>query len=55
MGIWITKKKRAGLGPNFFLSDSTSDDMDKIREFYKDKEGKFPAMMSRIRLKEEGR
>jgi len=48
------EEKRAGLGPNFFVSDSTSEDMDKIREFYKDKEGKFPTMMSRIRLKEEG-
>ena len=48
-------KKRAGLGPNFFVSDSTSDDMDKIREFYKDKVGKFPALTSSIRLKEEQR
>jgi len=47
------EKKRAGLGPNFFVSESTSGDMDKIRAFYKNKAGKFPALTSRIRLKEE--
>ena len=47
------EKKKAGLGPNFFVSESTSGDMDKIRAFYKNKVGKFPALTSRIRLKEE--
>ena len=52
-GYWDYEKKSAGLGPNFFVSNSTKDDMDKIREFYRDKAGKFPALTSRIRLKEE--
>ena len=47
------EKKIAGLGPNFFVSDSVSDDMDKIRNFYKSKVGKFPTLTSRVRLKEE--
>ena len=47
------EKKMAGLGPNFFVSDSLSNDMDKIRAFYKNKIGKFPHLTSTIRLKEE--
>ena len=47
------EKRMAGLGPNFFLSNSLSDDMNKIRNFYEGKVGKFPSLTSRIRLKEE--
>ena len=47
------EKRMAGLGPNFFLSNSHSDDMNKIRNFYEGKVGKFPSLTSRIRLKEE--
>ena len=46
-------KKEGWSWPNFFVSESTSGDMDKIRAFYKNKVGKFPALTSRIRLKEE--
>ncbi len=47
------EKKIAGLGPYFFVSNSVKDDMNKIRDFYKDKVGKYPELTSVIRLKEE--
>ena len=47
------EKKTAGLGPVLSVSSSVKDDMDKLRTFYKDKVGKYPALTSTIRLKEE--
>ncbi len=47
------EKKIAGLGPIFSVSSSVKEDMDKLRDFYKDKIGKYPALTSTIRLKEE--
>ena len=47
------EKKIAGLGPNFFLSDSLNADMNKIRRFYVGKVGKYPSLASVVRLKEE--
>ena len=47
------EKKIAGLGPCFFVSNSVKDDMNKLRDFYKDKVGKYPELTSVIRLKEE--
>ena len=47
------EKKIAGLGPCFFVSSSVKDDMNKLRDFYKDKVGKYPELTSVIRLKEE--
>ena len=35
------------------VSSSVRDDMDMLRDFYKDKVGKYPALTSAIRLKEE--
>ena len=46
-------RKVAGLGPSFYLSGNMQQDMDRIRDFYKDIAGKYPANKSRIRLKEE--
>ncbi|MFT5211321.1 MAG: 1-acyl-sn-glycerol-3-phosphate acyltransferase [Flavobacterium sp.] len=46
-------KKEAGLGLSFKLSGNITEDMDKIRDFYADKVGKYPEMKSKIRLKEE--
>lgn len=47
------EKKTAGLGPVLSVSSSVKDDMDRLRIFYKDKVGKYPALSSAIRLKEE--
>ena len=47
------EKKIAGLGPVLVVSSSVRDDMDMLRDFYKDKVGKYPALTSAIRLKEE--
>ena len=46
------RKKEAGLGLTFMPSD-LSQDMDKIRAFYKPIVGKYPENQSRIRLREE--
>ena len=47
------EKKIAGLGPCFLVSNSVKDDMNKLRDFYKNKVGKYPELTSVIRLKEE--
>ena len=47
------EKKIAGLGPVLNVSSSVKGDMDRLRDFYKDKVGKYPALTSAIRLKEE--
>lgn len=46
-------EKRIGFGPFFHASDDISADMDRIREFYKDFGGKYPAKHGRIRLRAE--
>jgi len=46
-------KKQAGLGPSFIPSGDLKTDMDFIRAFYADIQGKFPQNKSVIRLKQE--
>jgi len=46
-------KKLGGFGPAFFPSGDISKDMDTIRAFYEGREGKYPALFGRIRLREE--
>ena len=46
-------KKLAGISKAMPLSGRLQEDMDRIRVFYADKGGKFPAMSSTIRLEEE--
>ncbi len=46
-------KKRTGLGPSFIPSGDIKADMDFIRSFYADIQGKFPDNKSVIRLKSE--
>ncbi len=46
-------KKEAGLGLSFYLSGNMTEDMDRIREFYASKTGRYPAKTSRILLREE--
>jgi len=45
--------KEAGLGLSFYLSGDMIEDMDRIRDFYRTKTGKFPKSKSRILLREE--
>jgi 1-acyl-sn-glycerol-3-phosphate acyltransferase len=45
--------KEAGLGMSFYLTGNATEDMNRIREFYKDKTGRFTDKKSRIRLREE--
>ncbi|MEO2176652.1 MAG: 1-acyl-sn-glycerol-3-phosphate acyltransferase [bacterium] len=47
-------EKEAGLGLSFYLSGNMTEDMDRIREFYAPKTGRFPDNTSRIILREEG-
>ncbi len=46
-------KKTGGFGPGFSPSGDVRKDMDRIRTFYEGREGKFPALFGRIRLREE--
>jgi 1-acyl-sn-glycerol-3-phosphate acyltransferase len=42
-----------GIGLSFVPSTSIGADMDRIRAFYADKQAKFPAQMTPVRLREE--
>ncbi len=47
------KQKRGGFGPGLMPTGDVKADMDKIREFYKDKIGKYPENFGPIRLRDE--
>jgi 1-acyl-sn-glycerol-3-phosphate acyltransferase len=47
-------QKRGGFGPALEPSGDTGQDMQYFRDFYAGMEGKFPANVGPIRLKEEG-
>ena len=46
-------RKEAGLGLSFVPTGDLGADMDRIREFYADKVGKFPEQHTTIRLRDE--
>ncbi|MCB1647510.1 MAG: 1-acyl-sn-glycerol-3-phosphate acyltransferase [Pseudomonadales bacterium] len=46
-------KKIAGLGPSFRLTGNVTEDMDRLRAFYEPITGRYPALKSRIVLREE--
>ncbi len=46
-------RRVGGFGPCFSTSGDLKSDMDKIRAFYADKEGKHPELFGPIRLQEE--
>lgn len=52
-GFLDYSKKLAGISNVNHLSGVVKQDMDKIRSFYADKIGKFPALSSTVRLAEE--
>ncbi len=46
-------RRRGGFGSELMPSGDISQDMDEIRAFYEDKQGRYPEKMGEIRLKEE--
>ncbi len=53
LGYLDYKGKIGGLGPAVHLTGNPRADMDRIREFYKDKFGKYPENFGPIRLRAE--
>jgi 1-acyl-sn-glycerol-3-phosphate acyltransferase len=45
--------KTGGFGPAFYPSGDVRKDMDAIRSFYAGRQGKFPALFGKIRLRDE--
>ena len=46
-------RKRGGFGPAFMPSGDVARDMDAVRAFYADKQGKYPEAFGPVRLREE--
>ncbi|MGH0037064.1 MAG: lysophospholipid acyltransferase family protein [Myxococcota bacterium] len=53
MGYLDYTRKRGGFGPALLPTGDIRADMDQIRDFYGDKQGKYPECFGEIRLKEE--
>jgi 1-acyl-sn-glycerol-3-phosphate acyltransferase len=53
MGFLDYARRRGGFGPALLPSGDVTKDMDRIRAFYADKVGKFPAQFGPVRLREE--
>jgi 1-acyl-sn-glycerol-3-phosphate acyltransferase len=47
-------RRRGGFGLSFEPTDDVRADMDRVRAFYADKVGRYPACFGPVRLKEEG-
>lgn len=48
-------RKEGGFGPAIQLTGDVQADMDRIRDFYSDKLGKFPERFGEVRLREESK
>ena len=46
-------RKRGGFGPEIVPTGDVRQDMDEIRAFYADKQGRYPELFGEVRLKEE--
>lgn len=46
-------RKEGGFGPTLWPSGDVAADMDRVREFYRDRQGKYRDQFSRVRLREE--
>lgn len=53
LGYLDYARRRGGLGPEIRPSGNVVADMDRIRAFYADKVGRFPALFTEPRLEEE--
>jgi 1-acyl-sn-glycerol-3-phosphate acyltransferase len=47
------ERRVGGFGPAILPTDDLGADMEEIRSFYADKQGKFPELFGEVRLKEE--
>lgn len=47
------RRKRGGIGPAFVPSGDVARDMEAVRAFYADKQGKYPESFGPVRLREE--
>jgi 1-acyl-sn-glycerol-3-phosphate acyltransferase len=46
-------RRRGGFGPELVPTGNVREDMDEIRAFYADKQGRYPERFGEVRLKEE--
>jgi 1-acyl-sn-glycerol-3-phosphate acyltransferase len=53
LGFLDYGRRRGGFGPEIVLTGDVREDMDEIRAFYADKQGRYPEMTGEILLKEE--
>jgi 1-acyl-sn-glycerol-3-phosphate acyltransferase len=53
LGYLDYSRRRGGFGPALRATEDVRKDMDQIREFYADKNGKYPDQFAEPRLKEE--
>jgi 1-acyl-sn-glycerol-3-phosphate acyltransferase len=53
LGFLDYARRRGGFGPELILTGNVREDMDEIRGFYADKQGRFPELEGEILLKEE--
>ena len=53
MGYLDYRRRRGGFGPAFLPSEDVARDMDAVRAFYADKQGKYPEAFGPVRLREE--
>ena len=53
LGYLDYARKRGGLGPELIPTGNIREDMDEVRAFYADIQGKYPQAFGEIRLKEE--
>jgi len=48
------QKKEANIGYSFMPTGNIEQDMEKVREYYKEVQGKYPEQVTPVRLVEEG-
>lgn len=53
LGFLDYPRRRGGFGPELVLTGNVREDMDEVRAFYADKQGRYPEKMGEILLKEE--
>jgi 1-acyl-sn-glycerol-3-phosphate acyltransferase len=53
LGYLDYARRRGGFGPELIPSGDIREDMEEIRGFYADKQGRYPHKMGEVRLKEE--
>ena len=53
LGYLDYARRRGGFGPELIPTGDVRQDMDEIRAFYADKQGRYPELAGDVRLKEE--